>query len=287
MPFSGIIANLSKYITAQGTSGSSTMIDSYTTVVDTDSYLTSGSIFKIPSDGYYQFCLNWRAGAAMVGVIADLTGSHQYSDTYGSDSNERAPTRYSRVCGGGWPNPSTGRPANSLDWYGYMKKDEILQLGFWVDRNDPIEGKLCLRLLNSTNDPTICKMRLSERTHMDAAGLIEWVIEDIDTDSMWSGSNPTRITIPATGYYFVYVSVLTITDDDFTPIYVKKNGTTEVLWCHVEYIYDAWYSPISPHLTIVGILSLNANDYLEVGVSNDGWLEWRTDVPQFMVMKVS
>lgn len=57
---------------------------------------------------------------------------------------------------------------------------------------------------------------------------IDWDVETVDTDGYFSASQPSRITIPRTGYYNLNITLFSANSGAGYNIQVLKNGTTEL-----------------------------------------------------------
>lgn len=57
---------------------------------------------------------------------------------------------------------------------------------------------------------------------------VNWDVEFIDTDGYWNSLQPSRITIPATGYYNLNTNVFSDNSGAGYELQILKNGTTEI-----------------------------------------------------------
>lgn len=106
-----------------------------------------------------------------------------------------------------------------------------------------------------------------------------------DTDSYWAGGNPTRLTVPVTGYY--EVGAIASWGDgggvDERPLFIKKNG--------VDNMVITYWPPSRVGAHISAPLLLTAGDYVEVivrqtsGVSVD-IIEDGDEDPAFWITKL-
>lgn len=93
---------------------------------------------------------------------------------------------------------------------------------------------------------------------------IAWDTEERDDGDLWEGvTNPSRITIPTTGWYLVGGKAGAVTNNDQTEVILKKNGTTDI---DKAQIYQAT-NTVEYYTVAARLHYFTAADYVEMYVS--------------------
>jgi hypothetical protein len=109
-----------------------------------------------------------------------------------------------------------------------------------------------VRVVRTTNQS------ITDNTHT----AISWEAVDTDSNSMWAGGNPTRMTVKHTGFHTVSASITFASNSTgIRYVGIKKNGTTWVAFMNM--------TPVSGADTFAAIshsLKLTLADYIEITV---------------------
>lgn len=109
--------------------------------------------------------------------------------------------------------------------------------------------------------------RAALQTFNTTAAAVSWDTEVLDTEGYFSSLNPTRIVIPASGWYTVIGTVNQNTDaDDAQVLAWRKNGAAEVNTQHKSRIGIS--TAIVSYTQVADVDYYVAGDYLELYVAN-------------------
>lgn len=103
---------------------------------------------------------------------------------------------------------------------------------------------------------------------------VDWDVESFDTDTYWTAGQPSRVTIPSTGYYNLNTNVFSTAAGQAYDIRVRQNGTTDIVSGTInasqtaDYNETQWFDAgdyiqvLASENTAAG--SLGSGSYLEV-----------------------
>jgi hypothetical protein len=234
---------------------------------------TNPDKFYAPVDGFYHFMFYFKIANGRGKIWnAYITGSrdtspyHDGPPTYGVSN--------SGPVGDGLIH------AECIDWMGWMAAGEWIGVtltqhaagGGTVSAS--VSYRASIKNVSKNVCKTICKVF---GLHWNTGDLpantdvtLEWELEEIDTSSMWTDDthqHAQRITIPATGWYQIYVGWFDHYDNVNPDIYsagvwakIMKNGSTELLFGRAVY----WRQPAFYAVEV----SLTAGDYITIVLNN-------------------
>ena len=122
--------------------------------------------------------------------------------------------------------------------------------------------------LNNTTVPPLARVRRSSSQNVPNATdtVLSWTDLDFDTDSMWSGAAPDRLTITTTGIYLVTATVSFIASSTGERIaYIIKNGSGATRFGQMRIGANATANETT--LSVSAFVDIaTSGDYIGVGV---------------------
>jgi hypothetical protein len=185
-------------------------------------------------------------------------------DTRSANSNgDAAPTASYGGGGGGAANGQNAAAAAGGDG-----ADGIVIVEVLYERKIAVDEDIHPQYLLRTEAPAFVGASVSlinNHAHLTTGirSYVAWEQADFDTDSFWSAGNPTRITIPKTGYYLITGNIaFDLNSTGMRQVIFRQDGTT-----FLNYVSSgAAHDTADTNIAFAHIFLFEAGDYIETGV---------------------